>query len=102
MLLNATIDRIECERNVCENELHRLRYGLENLLKNSIDQNNEFTYHYGYDYAFRSPLSYTDRMERSNISDFRKIKSSIDSTYKSLLYKILETKLLDCLHTNQK
>ncbi|CAF4074239.1 unnamed protein product [Rotaria sordida] len=36
---NTTIDRIECERNVCEKELHRLKYGLENLLKNKAHKN---------------------------------------------------------------
>ncbi|CAF3870897.1 unnamed protein product [Rotaria sp. Silwood2] len=31
---NATISQIEHERNVCEEELYRLRYGIENLLAN--------------------------------------------------------------------
>ncbi|CAF1265278.1 unnamed protein product [Rotaria sp. Silwood1] len=31
---NATISQIEHERNVCEEELYRLRYGIENLLDN--------------------------------------------------------------------
>ena len=32
---NTTIDRVECERNVCQNELYRLRDGLKNVLANS-------------------------------------------------------------------
>ncbi|CAF0779158.1 unnamed protein product [Rotaria sordida] len=31
---NATISQIEHERNICEEELYRLRYGIENLLAN--------------------------------------------------------------------
>jgi hypothetical protein len=31
---NATISQVEYERNACEDELYRLRYGIENLLAN--------------------------------------------------------------------
>jgi len=31
---NATIAQVEYERNACEDELYRLRYGIENLLAN--------------------------------------------------------------------
>ena len=29
---NAAIDQVECERDACEEELYRLRYGMERLL----------------------------------------------------------------------
>ena len=29
---NAAIDQVECERDACEEELYRLRYGIERLL----------------------------------------------------------------------
>jgi hypothetical protein len=79
---NASIDRVQCERNKCDKELHRLRYGLENLFgnkdqiqkKSSMDRcwpccrrwnrnrhdgdtntTKDFTHRYGYDSSFRSP-----------------------------------------------
>jgi hypothetical protein len=57
-----TIDRAECERNVCENELYRLRYGLRSLLENKgwIDHrygNNEFIHHDNYKPSYQSPPS---------------------------------------------
>jgi hypothetical protein len=153
--LNARIARIECERNVCKKELYRLRYGLENLLRNTSyddletskkswieqccrrwkkDRNgdyNEFTYHHDYKPAFRFSSSRSDadydreyqlaiiifyfsasfipassssykHDSRENILDVQTTKTIVDPTYKSLLYKILEKKLLDCLRTNQR
>jgi hypothetical protein len=91
---NSIIDRVECERNVCENELNRLRYGLENLLRN----NDYAEFRNSFNYA-STPL-YTSR--RKEISDLRITKTPIDPTDKSLLYKILEAKLFECLSTNQR
>jgi len=84
---NATVARIECEQNVCESELQRLRYGLDRLLKNmSYD---------GFDGRWNREL-------RQKFSESRRNEMIVDSSHKSLLYKILEAKLLDCLGTNQK
>lgn len=32
---NATINEIECQRDACEEELYRLRHGIEQLLANT-------------------------------------------------------------------
>jgi hypothetical protein len=90
---NATVARIECEQNVCESELQRLRYGLDRLLKNmSYD---------GFD-GRRKSYRRWNRELRQKFSESRRNEMVVDSSCKSLLYKILEAKLLDCLGSNQK
>jgi hypothetical protein len=85
--MNVNNARIECERNLCENELQRLRYGLDRLLT-SMNSN-------GFDRSRKSHRSrnhgrgYTEQIGREMI------------VHKSLLYQILEAKLFDCLRTNQ-
>jgi len=110
---NAIISRAECERNVCENELNRLRYGLANLLKNDGYDNLEIpnkNRNEG-DNEFRNLSNYTPLAlytsqrkhdSRKEIADLEITKTPMDPTYKSLLYKILEAKLFECLSSNQR
>ncbi|CAF0827924.1 unnamed protein product [Rotaria sordida] len=112
---NTTIDRIECERNVCEKELHRLKYGLENLLKNKAHKNFQIRKTNWIDQCWsccrrctrnRNHIPYNGWKKydlKRKIANFLTSKiATIDPTCKSILFKILEGKILDCLSNGQK
>ncbi|CAM4883620.1 unnamed protein product [Rotaria socialis] len=142
---NADIAPIECERNVCQQELYRLKYGLENLLNNKgynsiklqstnwIDQcwsccrrctknrnynkscinkyrhANHSIVRSSFDddsLVLKSSLRHIGRKQydlQQNISNFQTNKATpMDLSCKSVLFRILQAKILDCLFRGQK
>ncbi|UJR21098.1 hypothetical protein I4U23_024198 [Adineta vaga] len=104
------IPRLQCERNKCENERQRLRDRLEQLIKyrkekqreSWIDRwcpcccrrsNRERRVDYEYKSSlYQSPISfpYIDQTQHE-------FQPSNNPPYKSLVFKNLETKILNCL-----
>jgi len=125
---NTSIDRVQCERNKCDKELHRLRYELENLFgnkdqiqkkssmdrcwpccrrwnRNRHDGDTSTTKDFRESSVSTPALPYIDRTKRDlrqNITDSLPNKTIPDPTYKSLLFKNLQVKLLDCLRTSPR
>ncbi|CAF3742084.1 unnamed protein product [Rotaria magnacalcarata] len=142
---NANITQVECERNVCQQELYRLKYGLENLLNNKSYNSNKLqitnwidecwsccrrctknrNYNKSYINKYRnanhsivrssfdddsivlkSSLRHIGRKKydlQQNISNLQTKKATpTDLSCKSVLFKILQAKILDCLSRGQQ
>ena len=66
---NATIAQLKHQRDVCEEELYRLRYGIENLLSN--DGQGDFNIQQRSRLTNRKSSFQTIRSKISNLNEFR-------------------------------
>lgn len=89
---NATIAQLEYERNACEEELYRLRYGIENLLANNDQGDYKIQQRFRHPYRDRKNYSWFDRCSpccrrwRRHRDDNHTIISN-ESTYHHHMYR---------------